>query len=118
MLVKASTVALAHQLQQEVMQQHNKNIPQSGAVLDINIQNKEKTNMVEKLQAYLAELAVAAEAVRNRDCSAEIAEKVAAYEAELKAEAAAAKQAELAKLNSDMDCIQKLIQREQESVLA
>ena len=68
--------------------------------------------MVDKLQAYLVELQIEANAVAAVDNTAEIEAKVAEFRATLEAEAIAAKQAKLAKIHSDMDCLQRLIERE------
>ena len=69
--------------------------------------------MIEKLMNYLAELEATALEVRTHDYNAEIMEKVTAYERELRAECATHKATELAKIDSDIDCIKTLIKREQ-----
>ena len=92
--------------------QLKENIPHSGAVSDIQNIKKENKTMVDKLQAYLVELQIEANAVAAVDNTAEIEAKVAEFRATLEAEAIAAKQAKLAKIHSDMDCLQRLIERE------
>lgn len=74
--------------------------------------------MVEKLQAYLAELMQNAATVEARDDSVIIAEKVAGFKEVLEKEYAEAKATELAKINSDIDCINTLIARENEKAKA
>lgn len=69
--------------------------------------------MVGKLKNYLAEFEAAALELRTHDYNAEITAKVAEYERGLRAEYATHKATELAKLDSDIDCIKTLIQREQ-----
>lgn len=71
--------------------------------------------MIEKLRNYLAELETAALELRTHDYNPEIAEKVATYERELRTEYATHKASELAKMDSDIDCIKTLIRREQEA---
>ena len=92
--------------------QLKENIPHSGAVSDIQNIKKENNKMVDKLQAYLIEMQNEANIVATTDNSAEIEAKVAEFKATLEAEAIAAKQAKLAKIHSDIDCLQRLIDRE------
>ena len=74
--------------------------------------------MVDKLQTYLVELQVSAEAIRTKDNSAEIEASVAEYRANLEREYEADKQRRLDKVNSDIDCLQRIIDCEKEKAMA
>lgn len=112
-----SPVALTRQLLEQV-RQSTENIPHSGAVSDIQKTYKENNKMVDKLQTYLVELQVSAEAIRTKDNSAEIEASVAEYRANLEREYEADKQRRLDKVNSDIDCLQRIIDCEKEKAMA
>ena len=74
--------------------------------------------MIEKLQAYRAELEQTKLNELAKDPMPEIETKVADFRAQLIAEAADAKNAIVNKIDSDIDCINYLIQRESDKALA
>lgn len=74
--------------------------------------------MIEKLQAYRAELVQAKSNELAKDSMPEIEAKVADFRAQLIAEDEAAKLKIVTKIDSDIDCIDYLIQRESDKVLA
>lgn len=69
--------------------------------------------MIEKLKAYREELLNAKIETEQLDNTAAIDAKVAEYRAELVAEDAQKKAVTIAKINSDIDCIDYLISREE-----
>ena len=74
--------------------------------------------MIDKLQTYLAELQANADAIAAEDHTAEIETAVANFKADLEDKYAQDKAARLAKVASDMDCLQNIITREQEKLAA
>lgn len=82
-----------------------------GAVLDIKSEKKEDTLMVEKLKAYRAELEAEKAEVVNSHINVEPA--VEEYRAKMIAEAEANKAAKIAKIESDISCIDAIIEREE-----
>ena len=102
-----------HQLSDEEIAQTNFGIEHIGAVVDIKIKKKEDTLMVEKLKAYLAELEAKKAAVEAEDNAAEIEAKTAEFKANLEKEYAEKKAAIVAKVNSDIECVNNIIVREE-----
>lgn len=92
--------------------QLKENIPHSGAVSDIQNIKKENKTMLDKLQIYLAELKAEAATVAATDDTAAIALEVAEYESAVRAKYAKAKEDKLNKINSDIDCVEHIIERE------
>lgn len=72
--------------------------------------------MVEKLKAYRAELEAKKAEVVNRAINVE--PEVEAYRNKLIADAEAKKAAEIAKFESDIDCVDHIIAREEEAAAA
>lgn len=69
--------------------------------------------MVEKLKAYRDELLAEVEEIKNADHSAEIEAKTAEFRASLAAALEAEADRNILKLNSDIDCINRLIEKEE-----
>ena len=69
--------------------------------------------MIEKLEAYRAELEAKKADVVNSVINVE--DDVAEYRAKVTAEAEARKAAAIAKIDSDIDCINNMIMREKEA---
>lgn len=112
-IVEPVVAAFVHQLSPSEAQAHPTfDIIHDGAVFDIKLAKKEDTLMVEKLKAYRAELEAKKEALLAEDVSAEIETKVAEYKAVLEADAAANKEKAIAKVDSDIDCLDKIIAAE------
>ena len=72
--------------------------------------------MVEKLKAYRAELIAKRDTVLNTEINVE--PEVEAYRAKLIADIKAKKEAEVAKFESDINCIDGIIAREEEAAAA
>ena len=89
-------------------------IKHNGAVFDIKILNKEVSEMVERLQAYIDELVAKKNEILAKDNSAEIEAEVEKFRADLVAKAEATKNAAVAKIDSDIECISNIIAREYE----
>lgn len=85
-----------------------------GAVLNIKILNKEVSEMVERLQVYIDELRAKKNEILTKDNSAEIEAKVEEFRAKLIADEAAARDAAVAKIDSDIECISNVMAREYE----
>ena len=117
-LTEQPVAAFVHQLSDEEMQARDNNIKHFGAVVSINDSKKEDVLMIEKLKAYLAELETQKVNALAKDVTPMIDEKVAEYRAKCEAEAKAELEALVAKLDSDIDCINKLIAREEELAAA
>ena len=113
-LFGAPTSAIIHQLTDEEMQTYD--INRFSAAFNIKLIEKEDTFMVEKLEAYKAELEAKKAALENTviDVEAEVAEFRAKREAEEKAKITA----DIAKVVSDIDCISVLIEREKAAIEA
>lgn len=108
--------ALVHQLTDEEMQSFATNdINRFSAAFNIKIIEKEDTFMIEKLEAYKAELEAKKVTLENTvvDVEAEVAEFRAKREAEERAKIVA----DIAKVASDIDCISVLIEREKAAVV-
>ena len=89
-----------------------------GAVININIIKKEDTLMVEKLRAYRAELEAKKASIYAEDYIPQIEEDVKLYrEALIKASEENRAKA-IAKVDSDIDCVDTLITREEEAISA
>lgn len=110
----APTSAIIHQLTDEELQTYG--INRFSAAFNIKLIEKEDTFMVEKLEAYKAELEAKKAALENVviDVEAEVAEFRAKREAEEKAKITA----DIAKVVSDIDCINGLIEREKAAIEA
>ena len=110
----APTTAIIHQLTDEELQIYD--INRFSAAFNIKLIEKEDTFMVEKLEAYKAELEAKKAALENVviDVEAEVAEFRAKREAEEKAKITA----DIAKVVSDIDCINGLIEREKAAIEA
>ena len=116
-LFGAPTSAIIRQLTDEEMQSFTSNgINRFSAAFNIKLIEKEDTFMVEKLEAYKAELEAKKAALENVviDVEAEVAEFRAKREAEEKAKITA----DIAKVVSDIDCINGLIEREKAAIEA
>ena len=113
-LFGAPTSAIIHQLTDEELQTYD--INRFSAAFNIKLIEKEDTFMVEKLEAYKAELEAKKAALENTviDVEAEVAEFRAKREAEEKAKITA----DIAKVVSDIDCINVLIEREKAAIEA
>ena len=106
-----------YQLTDEEMEQYDKlDIQHIGAVFDIKFCKKEDILMVEKLKAYRAELEAKKAEVIERIINVE--PEVEAYRNKLIADAEAKKAAEIAKYDSDINCIDGIIVREEEAAVA
>ena len=110
----APTSAIVHQLTDEELQTYG--INRFSAAFNIKLIEKEDTFMVEKLEAYKAELEAKKATLENTviDVEAEVAEFRAKREAEEKAKITA----DIAKVVSDIDCISVLIEREKAAIEA
>ena len=108
----APTSAIIHQLTDEELQTYG--INRFSAAFNIKLIEKEDTFMVEKLEAYKAELEAKKAALENVviDVEAEVAEFRAKREAEEKAKITA----DITKVASDIDCINNIIEREKAAV--
>ena len=89
-------------------------IRHNGAVFNIKILNKEVSEMVEKLQAYIDELMAKKNEILTKDHSAEIEAEVAAFREDLTKKIVAENEAAVAKIDSDIECINNIIAREYE----
>ena len=103
-----------YQLSDEEMKRYNTlDIKHIGAVLDIKFCEKEDTLMVEKLKAYLAELEAKKAGIEAEDNTAEIEARTADFKASLEKEYAEKKAAIVAKVISDIECVNNIIAREE-----
>ena len=84
-----------------------------GAVVSINIIKKEDTLMVEKLRAYRAELEDKKATIVNADFTQEIEKDVCAYRESLIKTSEENRAKNIAKVDSDIECIDTLIAREE-----
>jgi hypothetical protein len=103
--------AFVYQLTDKEMQEHSTDIIHYGAVYNIKLK-KEDTLMVEKLEAYRAELEAKKAEALAKDITPIIDEQVAIYRSELEANAKAELDSYVAKVDSDIDCIDAIIARE------
>ena len=112
--LSAPTSAIMHQLTDEELQTYD--INRFSAAFNIKLIEKEDTFMVEKLEAYKTELEAKKATLENVviDVEAEVAEFRAKREAEEKAKITA----DIAKVVSDIDCINVLIEREKAAIEA
>lgn len=115
-IVDKPVAPFAHQLTEEESQRYNIDIEHIGAVIGIKSVKKEDTLMVEKLKAYRAELEAKKAETANTQINVEA--EVEAYRNKLIAEAEAKKAAEIAKFESDINCIDNIIAREEEAAAA
>lgn len=110
------TTILVHHISAEQAEQYNNNIIHSNVVSNINLFKKEDPLMVEKLKAYRDELETEKSNLINKIIDVEA--EVAAYRNELISKAEAERDARVAKLASDIDCINALIAREETAGVA
>lgn len=116
-IVERPVASFVHQLSdEELKQQTSHDIIPFGAGFNINLKEKEDTLMVEKLKAYKAELEAKKAEVENTVIDVEA--EVVAYREKLIAEETAKRIAEVAKLNSDIECIANIIAREEAAAAA
>ena len=108
-------VVIEHHLTESESQCLSTDIPHYGAVLDINNNNinKEDTQMVEKLKAYLEELRVTRENVVNEPIVDKVEADVAAFKETATQKYELEKENKIKKLDSDIDCIARLIELEE-----
>ena len=106
-------IPFVYQLTEKELQQFD--IEHYGAVFNINLLEKENAIMIEKLNAYRVELENLKASELTKDYTAEIEQRVADYRATLQAEYAAQTEALVAKIDSDLNCLTWLIQREMET---
>lgn len=112
---KAWQAAFTRQLSDEEMQACKTTvIKREDATLNIYF-NKEDTLMIEKLIAYRTELEEEIAKIQSTDNTAEIEAQVAEFRERIIAETKAANEALIAKLNSDIECLNRIINREQEA---
>ena len=106
--------AFVHQLTEEECRRYSIDIKHNDAVFNIHNTEKEEALMfVEKLKAYRAEIEANKQTALNADYTAEIEAKVAEYKESVIATYAANKAAEIPKLDSDLECLDALIAREE-----
>lgn len=112
-LFSAQASAIIHQLTDEELQTYS--INRFSAAFNIKLIKKEDIFMVEKLEAYKAELEAKKAALENVviNVEAEVAEFRAKREAEEKAKITA----DIAKVVSDIGCIDGLIEREKAAIV-
>lgn len=101
-----------HRLTKREEERLYKDIRHYGAVLDINNEYKEDTIVVDKLRAYLEELRTAHAAILAEDNNTAIEAEVAEFRETVTAKYEADRTAKLLKVESDMNCIEELINRE------
>lgn len=112
---KAWQAAFTRQLSDEEMQACKTTvIKREDATLNIYF-NKEDTLMIEKLIAYRTELEEEIAKIQSTDNTADIEAQVAEFRERIIAETKAANEALIAKLNSDIECLNRIINREQEA---
>lgn len=113
------TAACVHQLSdEEIAQQYILDIKHIGAMVDIRSLKKEVTQMVEKLLAYRAELEQAKQNALSKGIDMEaIEQEVAGYRDTLIKSAQGKLAEDIAKFDSDIDCINTLINREEATVV-
>lgn len=116
-IVNTPVAAFVHQLSEEESRQLNIiDIEHIGAVVDIKSVKKEDTLMVEKLKAYRAELEAKKAELAAKPINVDA--EVEAYRQRLIADVEARKAAELAKYESDINCVTNIIAREEELAAA
>lgn len=104
--------AFVHQLTEAEQRSLNIDILHIGAVCDIKNVNKEVIRMVEKLKAYVAELEAIRTEVENTDYSEAINKEVMEFRAATVKKYEDAKVTALAKVDSDIACVNSIIERE------
>ena len=80
--------------------------------LDLTKFNKEDAIMIEKLQAYLAELIAAKETLVNTDYTDAIKAEVAVFEESVKARYEADREVKLNDINTNINYVESIIARE------
>ena len=97
------------------MQQQQQQNQHDGAVQVVNTEKEEANTMPEfvtKLNVYRDELTKNLEELKNYDATPEIEQEVAAYREELVRVYAATNAAKIQKCESDIECLNTLIERE------
>lgn len=116
-----TTAPMTYQLtQKELNEEYICGINHLKIVFNIN-KNKEDSTMVEmieKLEAYRAELEAQKAEVLAKDIMPEVDAKVSEYREKCIAEATAEVEATVNKIASDIDCINVIIEREKASEVA
>lgn len=106
-------VVIEHHLTELESQRLSTDIPHYGAVLDINNNiNKEDTQMVEKLKAYLEELKVTRENVVNEPIVDKVEADVATFRETATQKYELEKESKINKIDSDIECITRIIELE------
>ena len=104
--------AFVHQLTPAEAQRYNYDILCDGAAYNIKLNNKEDAYMIEKLFMYLNELEVKRNEVLATDDSAAIEAEVATFRDAVIKRYAVEKDNALAKIDSDIECVKGIIDRE------
>lgn len=100
---------LVQQATEKQIIQLSTDITRTGTAYNIKIFNKEENSMIEKLNLYRAELEEKKAALLNE--AIDVEEEVAAFRRELEAKKQAKKDADIAKVDSDIECIDGIIAR-------
>lgn len=105
--------AFIHQLSKKELAMYDVNITLSMLrKLDLTKFNKEDAIMIEKLQAYLAELITAKETLINADYTDAIKAEVAVFEESVKARYEADREVKLNDINTNINYVESIIARE------
>ena len=105
--------AFIHQLSKKELAMYDVNITLSMLhKLDLTKFNKEDAIMIEKLQAYLAELIAAKETLVNTDYTDAIKAEVAVFEESVKARYEADREVKLNDINTNINYVESIIARE------
>lgn len=100
---------LVQQATEKQIIQLSTDITRTGTAYNIKIFNKEENSMIEKLNLYRAELEEKKAALLNE--AIDVEEEVAAFRRELEEKKQAKKDADIAKVDSDIECIDGIIAR-------
>lgn len=107
--VRRVDTELVQQATEKQIIQLSTDITRTGTAYNIKIFNKEENSMIEKLNLYRAELEEKKAALLNE--AIDVEEEVAAFRRELEAKKQAKKDADIAKVDSDIECIDGIIAR-------
>lgn len=107
--VRRVDTELVQQATEKQIIQLSTDITRTGTAFNIKIFNKEENSMIEKLNLYRAELEEKKAALLNE--AIDVEEEVAAFRRELEAKKQAKKDADIAKVDSDIECIDGIIAR-------
>lgn len=107
-VARVQTELVQQATEKQIIQLTN-DITRTGTAFNIKIFNKEEDSMVEKLNLYRAELEAKKTELLNEVIDVEA--EVAAFRRELEEKAAAKKVADIAKVESDIECIDGIIAR-------